>query len=201
MNTKEYLHERFNPDSLHSPVRVQEDFNRRHLAKLFNELGFKRGAEIGVDAGRNSLILCQEIPDLELWSIDPWLRMKEYSDPITGKQWGAKDESRTKRNYERTVSRLTGHNAHIIKGTSMDVVRDWDIELDFVYIDANHNFNWVMEDLINWSKHVRNGGIVSGHDYSPRFTGLQIAVNAYTEYHVDEWFLNTDKAASYFWAK
>jgi hypothetical protein len=128
--------------------------------------------------------------------------MKDYSDPVTGKKWGAKTESRTKRNYERAKTRLEPYNAHIVMGTSMDVVRDFDVDLDFVYIDANHNFNYVMEDLISWGKKVRRGGIISGHDYSERFPGLQIAVNAYTDFHAPEWFLtNKDKYPSYFWAK
>ena len=201
MTTKEFLHNRFNSESLPSPVVVDKDFNRRHLAQLFAELGFKRGAEIGVDAGRFSQILCQEIPDLELWCIDPWKLMKDYCDPVTGKIWGAKTESRTRRNYERAKVRLEPYNAHIIIGTSMDVVRDFDVDLDFVYIDANHNFNYVMEDLINWSKKVRRGGIIAGHDYSKRFSGLRLAVDAYTDNHVSEWFVTGPRAASYFWAK
>jgi len=207
MTTRDFLHKRFNPKSLPSPVKElhkvigEVEFNRRHLAKLFAELGYKRGAEIGVDAGRYSQILCQEIPDLELWCVDPWIPLTDYSDPVTGEKWGPQTESRTLRNMERTKKRLKDRNVHIIRGTSMDVVRDFDVDLDFVYIDANHNFNYVMEDLINWGKKVRKGGIIAGHDYQERFPGLMIAVNAYTDFHVSEWFLNTDKSSSYFWAK
>ena len=201
MTTREFLHNRFNPESLPSPVRISEDFNRRHLAYLFAELGFKRGAEIGVDGGSYSERLCARIPDLELWCVDPWKPLKDYSDPVTGKKWGEQKESRTLRRMEQAKVKLEPYNVHIIRGTSMDVVRDFDVDLDFVYIDANHNFNYVMEDLINWGKKVRRGGIIAGHDYQVRFPGLKIAVNAYTDFHVPEWFLNTDKSASYFWAK
>ncbi len=38
-------------------------------------------------------------------------------------------------------------------------------ELDFVYIDAKHDFKHVSEDVDAWAKIVRVGGIVSGHDY------------------------------------
>jgi hypothetical protein len=200
MTTTSFLHKRFNPESLPSPIVVKE-FNRRNIAKLFAELGYKKGAEIGVDAGRYSQILCQEIPDLELWCIDPWKPLRDYSDPDTGKKWGEQKESRTLRNMERTKTRLDGYNVHLIRGTSMEVVKDFDIDLDFVYIDANHNFPYVMEDLINWGRKVRKGGMMAGHDYADRFRGNKIAVNAYAEYHQFEWFLNSDKSASYFWAK
>ena len=41
-----------------------------------------------------------------------------------------------------------------------------DNSLDFVYIDANHDFPNFTFDIHNWSKKVREGGIISGHDYA-----------------------------------
>jgi hypothetical protein len=68
---------------------------------------------------------------------------------------------------------------------SMDAVKKIkDGSLDFVYIDANHGFDYVMEDLIEWSKKVRVGGIVSGDDYYDfRKAGVIEAVDAYTKAH------------------
>jgi predicted O-methyltransferase YrrM len=40
-----------------------------------------------------------------------------------------------------------------------------DNSLDFVYIDAGHRFDDVVQDIIKWTKKVRKGGIISGHDY------------------------------------
>jgi len=42
-----------------------------------------------------------------------------------------------------------------------------DESLDFVYIDANHLYEYVQEDLDVWHRKVRNGGLVMGHDYLP----------------------------------
>ena len=48
----------------------------------------------------------------------------------------------------------------------MEAINDFkDGSLDFVYIDANHLLRYVIEDICEWSKKVRRGGIVSGHDY------------------------------------
>ena len=48
----------------------------------------------------------------------------------------------------------------------MDAVKDFkDESLDFVYIDANHGYESTKEDIREWSKKVKKGGIVSGHDY------------------------------------
>ena len=53
--------------------------------------------------------------------------------------------------------------------------------IDFVYIDANHDQKYVAEDIEAWSKVVRSGGIMSGHDwgdYRP-LIGVKRAIQAY----------------------
>lgn len=48
----------------------------------------------------------------------------------------------------------------------MDAVKDFaPSSLDFVYIDGDHFYDRVLEDLTEWSKIVKPGGIISGHDY------------------------------------
>ena len=40
-----------------------------------------------------------------------------------------------------------------------------DDSLDFVYLDGNHDFVNVTQDIHYWLKKVKPGGILSGHDY------------------------------------
>jgi predicted O-methyltransferase YrrM len=48
----------------------------------------------------------------------------------------------------------------------MDAVQDFqDKDLDFVYIDGAHDFKSVADDICEWERKVRPGGIVFGHDY------------------------------------
>ena len=59
------------------------------------------------------------------------------------------------------------YNYTIIRKTSADALGEiGDESLDFVYIDANHDFPNFIFDLHNWSKKVKMGGIISGHDYT-----------------------------------
>jgi hypothetical protein len=78
-----------------------------------------------------------------------------------------------------------------------------DESLDFVYIDGDHRFDAVMADLIVWSRKVRFGGVVSGHDYYRfRHAGVVPAVDAYTRQHgVERWFLTDQKMATFFWVR
>lgn len=47
---------------------------------------------------------------------------------------------------------------------------------DFALIDGSHKVRAVMDDL-RWSRLVNVGGLICLHDYSPRFPGVQMAVN------------------------
>jgi len=40
-------------------------------------------------------------------------------------------------------------------------------ELDFVYIDANHNYEYVKEDMENYYPLLKERGILAGHDIEP----------------------------------
>lgn len=123
--------------------------NRLELAAYFGELGFKKGAEIGVLEAHYSLALLARIPGLKLFCIDNWKNIPDRD------------------NKEATARRrLMGLNTKIIKLHSMDAVKKFKKgSLDFVYIDANHQYHSVRDDVREWTEKVRIGGIVSGDDF------------------------------------
>jgi hypothetical protein len=41
-----------------------------------------------------------------------------------------------------------------------------DESLDFVFIDASHEYENVKKDIINWYPKVKFGGVIAGHDYT-----------------------------------
>jgi len=195
MSAAGYLHKRLNPKDRPSPVLTHR-FKRGGLARTLNALGLRKGAEIGVADGRYSHYLCTNIDDIELLCVDPW--EKYHGNPRGGPQ------TQHDGNYEKAQERLAPYNATLVKAFSMDAVRDVPLEsLDWIYVDANHSFDWVMQDIIEWAKRVKRGGIVAGHDYySFRWAGVCEAVNAYTRAHnVKEWFVTDEREPSFFWAK
>jgi len=50
-------------------------------------------------------------------------------------------------------------------------------KLDFVYIDADHEYESIKNDIACWLPHIRKGGIISGHDYRKNFPGVIQAVH------------------------
>lgn len=133
------------------------DCSRQDLPEFFVGRGYKVGAEIGVDRGDFTELLCKE--GLEIYGIDPW---KMYPDYMYGKGQKGLNE-----NWEFSKERLAKYNCHLIRKTSMDAVEDFEDEsLDFVYIDGHHGFRYVAEDLWEWNKKVKVGGVIAGHDYA-----------------------------------
>jgi predicted O-methyltransferase YrrM len=202
MDTLEYITKKYNLDPNVKPPIHLSDIGRNDLALLFAELGFTKGAEIGVLFGRYSKILCETNPKLRLYSIDPWLAYKEYRNLHTQKI--------NNDLYERTKKNLAPFNCEIIRKMSMDAVKDFpDNSLDFVYIDGNHEFTSEANDIHEWSKKVKPGGIISGHDYRQYikrcFSHSYEVVNAYTSaYGINPWFIigrNKDKIRSWFWIR
>ncbi|GAI81293.1 unnamed protein product, partial [marine sediment metagenome] len=66
-------------------------------------------------------------------------------------------------------------NVTKIRKLSMDAVDDFeDGSLDAVYIDGNHKYDSVCNDINKWMPKLKNGGIISGHDY---FENVKLAVD------------------------
>lgn len=196
MNCSEYLHNMFVRAEQIAPARIK-GFKRHDLLKLFAQFGFKTGIEVGVAEGKFSEAMCLTIPGLKLSSVDPW----KVGDDHRSRQIGQKLADQR---YEEAKARLNPHNVQIVKNTSMEAVRAFaDGMHDFVYIDGCHEFDYVMQDIIEWSKKVRPGGIVAGHDYYHfKHAGVMQAVEVYTMMHsIHEWFVTDERTPSFFWVK
>jgi hypothetical protein len=176
--------------------RVRPGFTRKHLAELFRDRGYTKGAEIGVADGRYSRTLCETIPNLELLCVDPW---RAYADNPRGGPQSQHDG-----NLEKCRQRLAGYNVRLQRGMSMDVVKDVPYDsLDFVFIDGHHSLSFVQDDLREWSYRVRSGGHVSGHDfYDFKWAGVVDAVALYTfEKNITDWSICDEREPSFFWVK
>jgi predicted O-methyltransferase YrrM len=178
----------------------------RDLPRLFKEMGFKVGAEIGVARGFYSKWLLYGIPGLKLYLIDPWKAYGEYTEHSK-----ESDQPIMDANLKKAKERLKGKNVVFIRKTSMDALEDFEDEsLDFVFIDGNHSFEYVIADIAGWSKKVRKGGIVSGHDYwnsvdrggNPKLCQAKDAVDAWTKTNQIKFYVaDKDKSPSWLWIK
>jgi len=213
MNTYEYIIDKYKLDIGSQYIVDIPGIGRNDMAKLFGELGFNLGAEVGVEQGFYSEILCQANPKLHLYSIDPWTS-SAYEPETTGV---SKTEEQHLSIYEEAKKRLFPYNCTIVRKMSLDALSDFeDNSLDFVYIDANHDFPNFINDLHQWTKKVRMGGIISGHDYAffsyRKFNHVKRALQAYARcYRMIPLFIvgaeeyqdgvTRDPYRSWFWVK
>ena len=147
--------------------------NRAELAEYFAELGFTKGAEIGVYRGYYSRELLEKNLKLNILCVDSW---------SLNEGWGLKKNQQAFPICLKTLAPYRDRYT-ILKGISVEVAKFvLDESLDFVYIDADHSYEAVKNDLEAWTPKVRKGGIVSGHDYfkDPRL-GVIEAVDEFVE--------------------
>lgn len=63
-----------------------------------------------------------------------------------------------------------------IKKSSVEAAKDFeDASIDFVYVDAEHDYNSVKTDINTWKHKIKNGGVLAGHDfYLPHIHGILV---------------------------
>ena len=74
-----------------------------------------------------------------------------------------------------------GGRTELIRKTSLDVVKEFsDESLDFIFLDASHDFDSVFADISSWFPKIKKGGIFMGHDWDHgNFPGTTKAVKKY----------------------
>ncbi len=113
------------------------------------------GVELGVADGHSAAALLA-FGVRRLYLVDPWCDYDGYLERSDEKamefclnQLRAYDPSRWK----------------VLRMASAEAIPLLPDGLDFIWIDANHRYEWVKSDCeMSWSK-VRPGGVLCGHDY------------------------------------
>jgi len=147
---------------------------------LFLKEYFKNGEpltaiEIGVDKADNSASILEELLIKKLILIDPYMTYVDNGWLITTSE----------DTFNMAMVRLSKYEqVQFIRKTSEEAVKDIDEPLDFVYIDGNHSYEYVKQDIANYYPLVKQGGIIGGHDYIPYHDiGVRQAVNEFVEKH------------------
>lgn len=187
------------------PTRLM--MRRADLPALCRDLGFTRGAEIGVWRGAFAATFCEANPAMHMLCVDPWVSYPAWQDTKNSLEPAAQAQLMAE-SYRDAVARLSPLNTTIVRKFSADAAKDVaDGSLDLVYIDANHVYDAVIEDLTLWSPKVRSGGLIAGHDFRvfPNKPTIHVvrAVTDYTrDHHIDPWWLLAgDPTPSFLWVQ
>ena len=132
------------------------------IPTILNKVGAKVGVEVGVFKAQFSKHLLDNWPG-ELWLVDPWRAFEEHEGYIDASNHKVHQTA-----YLEAMQRIEGleSRAFMLRGLSSDMAQRFEDEsLDFVYIDGNHAYDWVKEDISLWWPKLKPGALLMGHDY------------------------------------
>ena len=141
--------------------KIKHEYTRSEFLDLLNKISPKgKGVEIGVFKGDFSREVLSKWGG-KLFMVDVWRELgDEYIDSSNHKNHLDA--------YEKTMENIRGFEDRgiMIRSTSKDCIDLFEDEsLDFIFIDANHAYDFVKEDINLWFPKLKKGGIFSGHDY------------------------------------
>lgn len=132
-----------------------------------------RIAEIGVFNGSNARRMFQNLNVETMYLIDPYLKYEGYSKerfifPFLPK------------NFDKVMANLEEYAEYAIpfQMTSEEASPYIPNNLDMVYIDGNHAYEYVKKDIELYAPKIKHGGLIGGHDIigNPLSDDIQRAV-------------------------
>jgi len=152
------------------------------LPELINKMELKKGIELGTAFGGHSESILEKTNIHKLYTIDAYTKFDDSTDNF---YWDGipYDQADYDNMYSFTVERLSkfGDRCMLLKGKTGSSYPQINTPLDFIFIDALHTYDGVLNDLERWYAEIRIGGLISGHDYNhPNFPGVTKAVDEFS---------------------
>jgi predicted O-methyltransferase YrrM len=118
--------------------------------------------EIGCFEGKTTAALARSTSGT-VFSVDPFFKGRvgiSYTEKIAGLH----------------CKRQRAENVVFLRGFSVEVARVFEHSIDFLFIDADHRYEAVVQDWASWVPKVRTNGIIALHDCklaknSPEYVG------------------------------
>lgn len=123
-----------------------------------HNISVTRTAEIGVYYGSGSIGLREVYPESVLYLIDPWSR-------CYGEKGGNVWSDDCDKAYSHVCNTFKNDKkVNIMKMLSSEASSKI-LEIDLVFIDGDHSYEHVLEDIKLWYPKIKRG-LIAGHDYA-----------------------------------
>lgn len=120
------------------------------------------GIEIGTCRGESAYHILQNCPNVKkLYTIDPYLEFEDWVGTIP--------QATLDKNREIATENLKkfGSRVEMIHKKSSDAMDKFlPHSVDFLFVDGDHSKDGTRDDLVNYFKFVKPGGIIMGHDHN-----------------------------------
>lgn len=133
------------------------------------------GLEIGVEEGPTTTWFLQNLPNLELYGVDPYVA---YQDWYPGGYLHQDERNRVKAKMKLRTAKYADRFTHYEMTSDEAVSKFEDASLDFIFIDGLHEYGQVLTDCRNYWPKMKQGAIFAGHDYKV-IEGVGRAVNEF----------------------
>lgn len=141
----------------------------------------QRIVEVGVWKGRSTSVLAQVCPGV-IWAVDHWqgtphdeVQHQLYAQALAAGEAVCQEFltalAKPIRSGKVVPVRMASIAAAEFLGNTLGRT------LDLVFLDGDHSYEAVRDDIAQWRQLVRPGGMLAGHDYAPRWTGVRQAVD------------------------
>jgi len=128
--------------------------------------------EIGVKSGRTMSEILPHFLSVHWTAVDPWVRTAGYT------HWSSGQIARHEAKFD-AVAALYSDRVLKVKSKSAEAITLFDPgTVDLVFIDGDHSYEGVKQDITLYLPTLRPGGILAGHGYGhERFPGVAQAVD------------------------
>lgn len=164
------------------------DFQDIYSRMVDNSTDDSHFVEVGSWKGRSAAHLAVEIFNsdkrIKFDCVDTWNGSVEHLDP---NHWSYHEELVSNKDwlYYQFIknTRRAGDVINPIRTTSLEASSLYpNRSLDFVFLDASHEYKDVITDLHAWYPKIKKGGYLGGHDYGnlePVHAGVKLAVDEF----------------------
>lgn len=131
------------------------------------------GVEIGVNRGHNAEIMLKMLNIKKLYLVDPYETYVQDERLVQSSYHYAKEA------MSRLIDFTAAGRVEFIRKKSVEAANYIYSGLDFVYIDGNHTYEDVSQEIKLYYPKIKKGGIIGGHDYDGGHLGVCRAVNEF----------------------
>jgi len=116
------------------------------------------GVEIGVYSGQNSESILKTLNIKKLYLIDPFKYDKDSMEESMPKL------AKAKKRFLKIIEKYKNKVVFFEKKSS-EVFNEIPDDIDFIYIDGDHSYEYANKDIENYYPKLKEGGVLAGHDF------------------------------------
>lgn len=160
------------------------EVQQRYLADLVRSESYRKNGpvrvmEIGTWLGATAIAMADSMDDVTVHCVDHWEGSKGDCTRTMADLAEEEDgEDAVYKKFLENVGKRLDKKIFPWRGTSERYARmEWPAKFDIIFIDAEHDYENCKADILNWWKHLRDDGVMVGHDFLTKgFDGVDKAV-------------------------